>query len=86
MNPDGSWNPWPVDKDRVIEDERETHGVPEKLQATQTQREKRLSICETCEFRKKLFGATKYHYCQKCGCVIDLKVLFKWAVCPIGKW
>ena len=40
----------------------------------------RLDICNNCEFLNAL------HQCQKCGCVMPVKVTLKHASCPIGKW
>lgn len=43
--------------------------------------DKRLEICETCpEYRPNLV------MCSQCGCIMPLKVKFKYAKCPMGKW
>ena len=41
----------------------------------------RYDICKSCEY---LFKLTKQ--CEKCGCVMPLKVQIEEASCPIGKW
>lgn len=60
--------------------------VPDEVKKT------RLSICETCEFRKVL---SKKNWdlvlvdtpaCKKCGCILNWKTSFKREQCPIGKW
>ena len=36
-------------------------------------------ICNTCEFSKN-------NICQKCKCLIPIKVTFSKANCPVEKW
>lgn len=43
--------------------------------------DKRISICEGCEYFIKM---TKQ--CSKCGCFMKLKTRLTDARCPIGKW
>lgn len=43
--------------------------------------EKRLSICQQCEFYTSL--TTR---CQKCGCIMRFKTLLPTSKCPIEKW
>jgi hypothetical protein len=43
--------------------------------------EKRISICESCEFYIK--STTN---CKKCGCFMKAKTKFKGVSCPIMKW
>lgn len=43
--------------------------------------EKRLTICNDCEW----FNA-RLVKCKKCGCFMKLKSTLKAASCPIGKW
>jgi hypothetical protein len=40
----------------------------------------RLSVCLSCEFYR---GKT---ICDKCGCLMSVKVHLALAECPIGKW
>lgn len=40
----------------------------------------RLAVCRDCEF------LTRAKICEKCGCVMPLKVTRKAAKCVIGKW
>ena len=41
--------------------------------------EKRISICESCEFLKE-------NRCSECGCFIALKAGLQTEKCPKGKW
>ena len=41
---------------------------------------KRLEICEECEF------FTRWRRCTKCGCFMGNKGRYKAASCPEGKW
>ena len=43
--------------------------------------EKRMAICNDCEF---LFVISKT--CKKCSCIMPLKTKLPNAECPIGKW
>ena len=49
--------------------------------ASDVEIEKRISICESCEFYIK--STTK---CKKCGCFMKIKTKFKAMSCPIQKW
>ena len=41
----------------------------------------RFEICKTCpEYRPAIYQ------CSQCGCIMPLKVHFKYAKCPLGKW
>jgi len=46
---------------------------------------KRLEICKQCEYFTHT-PIVKQIYCDKCKCVIKLKVYMKGAKCPIQKW
>jgi RNA polymerase-binding transcription factor DksA len=46
-------------------------------------RRERVKICNVCDKRVELGG---FRICSACGCVIDLKVRFRNAVCPLKKW
>lgn len=50
--------------------------------------EKRLKICELCEFRKEYIGKIKItSICIKCGCPIVKKVFTNiYNSCPLEKW
>ena len=41
--------------------------------------DKRLEICNQCEFRAGVD-------CGKCGCMLDAKIWFNEEECPVGKW
>jgi hypothetical protein len=43
--------------------------------------DRRMAICETCEFLKK-----PAKQCSKCGCFMKLKTKIDRAHCPIHKW
>jgi hypothetical protein len=43
--------------------------------------EKRLAICNQCEWFNKRLAK-----CKKCGCFMRLKSTLKSAQCPIEKW
>ena len=49
--------------------------------ASDVEIEKRISICESCEFYIK--STTN---CKKCGCFMKIKTKFKAMNCPIQKW
>lgn len=49
--------------------------------ASDVEIEKRISICESCEFYIK--STTN---CKKCGCFMKIKTKFKGLSCPIQKW
>ena len=51
-----------------------------KMEKTKDPKE-RYDICKSCEY---LFKLTKQ--CEKCGCVMPLKVQIEEASCPMGKW
>jgi hypothetical protein len=44
---------------------------------------KRLKICEKCEHFKNV---PVIQYCDKCKCVLKIKVYMKGVKCPIEKW
>ena len=58
-----------------------------KMEFTVTKEEglKRLGICKKCEFFKDK-PIVPQIYCDKCKCVMKLKVYLKGATCPIQKW
>lgn len=45
----------------------------------------RLEICKTCNFLHNN-GNDKLIRCNKCGCLLTIKTLFKSQSCPISKW
>lgn len=46
--------------------------------------EKRLAICESCEFRKQI---TKNEYiCSCCGCILTSKTRVEDEHCEMNKW
>ena len=45
--------------------------------------EKRLAICESCEFYDK---SNKHPACTKCGCFLNIKVSWASEGCPVDKW
>jgi hypothetical protein len=73
-----SWSEWK----KSLGDSRPWHLLdPDKIIEDQTIIDKRMSICNSCEF---LIQATKQ--CKKCGCVMPLKTKLANAGCPIEKW
>ena len=62
-----------------------------KISPTEDQKrlaEKRMSVCNSCEFPKELIeGQENSRYCTKCGCILTAKVYsYKESACPEGKW
>lgn len=53
----------------------------EPLKLSDEEKNKRLSICESCEFYNK-----EQSRCTKCGCYMAVKTYLKAATCPVGKW
>ncbi len=45
--------------------------------------EQRLEICRKCDFFE---NNLKIFRCSKCGCLLQIKTLFKSQSCPINKW
>ena len=45
---------------------------------------KRLNLCNSCEFSKKVFNS--FDICSKCNCVILTKIKLASASCPENKW
>jgi hypothetical protein len=48
---------------------------------SEEEKNKRISICNSCEF---LFTPTRN--CKKCGCFVDGKAVLAISDCPINKW
>jgi hypothetical protein len=50
--------------------------------------EKRLKICETCEFSKEIIKGIKIsNICTKCGCPLTKKIFTDiYNACPLEKW
>ena len=55
--------------------------LPDRMVVPTDVRDRRLAICDTCEF---LFAPTKQ--CKKCGCFLKMKTSFADFKCPIDKW
>lgn len=53
----------------------------EKVRASQSEIERRLAICKTCEH-----FVDNPMKCRKCGCYLNLKTRLETEHCPIGKW
>ena len=51
------------------------------LFATDFEQQRRMDMCQVCEFYDK-----SKHRCTKCGCYMKYKVTFKSSECPIDKW
>ena len=60
-----------------VEKMRSLMGKDEK--ASDTEYEKRLSQCKSCD---NLLSAT----CLKCGCYVEIRALSAGAHCPVKKW
>ena len=56
-----------------------------ELFTTKEEGDKRLAICKKCEYFKDT-PLVKQIYCDKCKCVMKMKVYMKGATCPIQKW
>jgi hypothetical protein len=54
---------------------------PKQPRAEDIEKERRLSICEQCQFFR-----TWSRTCRKCGCFMDMKVTLDNAKCPMHKW
>jgi hypothetical protein len=52
----------------------------EGISLTAEEAEKRLAVCQACEF---YVDNTR---CSKCGCYMATKTYLKAANCPVGKW
>jgi len=60
-----------------------------RLMIDPKEREKRLEICESCEFndkRRPKLSPVYLDVCLKCGCMIEAKARVWGSRCPIGKW
>ena len=46
--------------------------------------QERLSVCNACEFSKKI--SKKHSICSSCGCFIQMKIRVADERCPMYKW
>lgn len=53
----------------------------EKVRASQSEIDRRMAICKTCEH-----FVDNPMKCRKCGCFLNLKTRLETEHCPIGKW
>lgn len=53
--------------------------VADALLADDTLRKQRLDICNTCEYKSDII-------CNKCYCILKVKVSYKGSSCPERKW
>lgn len=60
---------------------RVLRGAPQGIIVDAPFQERRLSICESCEW-----FVSESKRCQQCGCLMTIKVTLKQASCPIHKW
>jgi hypothetical protein len=51
------------------------------LNVSEEEKQKRLNICNSCEFFIK-----ESQRCSKCGCYMAVKTYLKAEKCPVGKW
>jgi hypothetical protein len=51
------------------------------LNVSDNEKDRRLSICRSCEFFIK-----EQERCSKCGCYMAIKTYLKAESCPVGKW
>lgn len=73
-----SWSEWK----KSLGDSRPWHLLdPDRVITDQSVIDKRMEICNSCEF---LIKATKQ--CKKCGCLMPMKTKLANAGCPINKW
>lgn len=52
----------------------------ETIKVPSEERERRLEICQGCEFLLSM------NRCKKCGCFMDVKTWIPMSNCPINKW
>lgn len=59
-----------------------------KTPETEALHDKRIPICNSCEFTKPLIKMkdTQYYYCSFCTCSCSQKVRVKDEKCPKDKW
>lgn len=50
---------------------------------TVTDRQTRVSLCNSCPERSESAG---FGICNQCNCIISFKTFFKLASCPLNKW
>lgn len=50
------------------------------VNVSEEERQRRMSICNDCEFFKN------GRRCTKCGCLMGFKTRLRTGACPIGKW
>lgn len=55
--------------------------MSENIDSIKNMRSERLDICKGCQHFNKLTTQ-----CNKCGCIMSIKTLFKETKCPIGRW
>lgn len=51
------------------------------LKVTTEEAEKRLTICNSCQFFRQ-----RDQRCSRCGCYMAIKTYLKAESCPVGKW
>jgi hypothetical protein len=54
---------------------------PNEPRSSQKEEDRRMAICEGCEFLKR-----PAKQCSKCGCFMKLKTKLERGHCPIHKW
>lgn len=52
----------------------------ETVKVPSDERDRRLSICQGCEYLESL------NRCKKCGCFMDVKTWLPMSSCPVKKW
>jgi hypothetical protein len=54
---------------------------PKQKRVDEEEKNRRLAICERCEFFRQASRT-----CKKCGCFMNLKSTLSQASCPVHKW
>jgi hypothetical protein len=52
-----------------------------QIKAEETEKQRRLGVCNTCEHRHPVTDV-----CKKCWCYLPWKAGLKHSRCPLGKW
>jgi len=68
-------------KNKIEAAQKKAEKLKSAIQVDEETRNKRLSICQSCEH---LFKPT--NTCKKCGCFMVAKTWIGPVSCPIGKW
>jgi hypothetical protein len=68
-----------LQKAAAFKDSAIVHIENGRKRTTQEQKQERLDICNTCEYRKE-------NVCKLCGCFLSAKATWATSECPAAKW